>query len=490
MQTAPAQPPTDVEEAGPSLRDILSVLWRRWLPIIAFTLLGVAAAFLLTATMPPRYTATATAVVNPTVTDNPAAAQSQDMLAKSRAGQYQELAESHLVAERVAEDMPDAGDAQALRGAVSVSNPSNSSMLKVTVESSDPQQAERLANAWIDALTQEADRLAKADGGDPQVEINRMIPAIAPTAPSSPNLRLNVILGTALGLLVGLAVAVLQELLDRRLRGVEDLRALGLTPLGALPAVGNVGRGRRLLVSDEATQNPRLFGIREAFNSLRINLQFMNPDSPPRVITVTSASPGDGKSTVAANLASTMAASGVPVVLVDADLRRPTIATTFGLPEGAGLSDVVVGRAQFRDVLHAPVEHPDLVVLPAGQLPPNPTELLTSERFGQALSVLAETHMVIVDAPPLLAVSDAAVIATRFDGAILVVDARSTTRDQVAQAVSAMQQVHATVIGALLNRVPSQGRGSSYGYYRTDYMSKTPSASEEITQSKNPSSGS
>ena len=180
------------------------------------------------------------------------------------------------------------------------------------------------------------------------------------------------------------------------------------------------------------------FAVSEAFRSLRTNLQFMDVDDPPRTIVVTSPLPGDGKSMVAANIAVALAASGRPVVLVDGDLRRSTVATTFGLPNGAGLTDVLAGRADLVDVMHRTPVAERLVVLTAGSVPPNPSEVLGSEKMRGVLADLSKHAMVIIDAPPLLPVTDSAVLAHQADGALLVVGLGKTTYDLVAKAQDAL----------------------------------------------------
>lgn len=469
-----------VEEAGAAvedhasftLRDVIALLRHRWLPLLLSTLLGLGVALLLTALQPRLYTSTATAVVNPTVTDNPAAALSQDTLAKSRATQYKELAQSSLVAERARTlvDFPLTGG-QAL-GAVTVAVPAQTALIDISVEWGEPRQAAQLADAWIEALTAEADALVRDDTRDPQVRIDRMLPATVPQSHSSPREALNLAIGGIVGLGLGLGLALLLEIVDRRVRGAEDLERMGLVPIGMIPLSPEMSEGHRVLPDVAAEADALGFRVREAFNELRINLLYMNPDNPPRIITITSASPADGKSTVAANLAVTLARAGTPVVLVDADLRRPTIASTFHLPAGAGLSDVVVGRADLADVVHTPAGFDGLLVLPTGQIPPNPTELLSSDRFRQALEALAETHTVIVDAPPLLAVSDAAVMATRLDGALVVVNVGSTTRDDIREAIARLERVHAPLLGAVMNRVPMTSKESAYAYYSTHETAK------------------
>jgi capsular exopolysaccharide synthesis family protein len=199
---------------------------------------------------------------------------------------------------------------------------------------------------------------------------------------------------------------------------------------------------------------------------LRTNLQFMNVDNPPRRIVVTSALPGEGKSTVAANLAGTLAANGAHVILVDGDLRRPTVAESTGVDGAVGLTDVLAGRLEITDALRRVRGVPNLLVLPAGTLPPNPSELAGSERMHKLLADLAKHAIVIIDAPPLLAVTDGAVLTRAADGALIVVSAGHTSYDTVDDAVAVLEKIHGHVLGVVLNRVavPNAGAYGAYAY--------------------------
>ena len=208
----------------------------------------------------------------------------------------------------------------------------------------------------------------------------------------------------------------------------------------------------------------------EAFRKLRTNLMYMNVDNPPRVVVVTSPMPGDGKSTVAANLAAAIDSSGENVVLIDGDLRRPTVATWFGLVEGVGLTDVLAGRIPVEDALQTPLEHPNLRVLGAGAIPPNPSELLGSQVMRQLLQKLSADALVLIDAPPLLPVTDAAVLTANADGALVVVSSGKTLDTQLGSALDHLSDVEATALGVVLNRVSPRDAGNGYydqysGYY-------------------------
>jgi len=206
----------------------------------------------------------------------------------------------------------------------------------------------------------------------------------------------------------------------------------------------------------------------------------MDVDHPPKTIVVTSPLPGDGKSTVACNLALTMAAAGTTVVLVDGDLRRSMVATTMGLPGGAGLSDVLAGRATLVEVLQRTPKSNNLLVLAAGSVPPNPSEVLGSERMHVLLADLTKHATVIIDAPPLLPVTDGAVLTHQADGALVVVTLGKTTHDLLDKALDTLQKARGRALGIVLNKAPLRGADASpYSYaYRREYASASPLAAE------------
>ena len=191
----------------------------------------------------------------------------------------------------------------------------------------------------------------------------------------------------------------------------------------------------------------------------------MHVDNPPRVLVVTSPKQGDGKSTVAANLAAAVATSGNPAILVDADLRRPSVATSLGLVEGAGLTDVLIGRAGIDDVLQTYDAVPNLSVLAAGGIPPNPSELLGSQAMRTLLSSLASRGMVVLDAPPLLPVTDGAVLTAVSDGAFVVVSAGRTLDSDLGKSLDYLDAVGAKALGIILNGMGSKDAYTSYYRY-------------------------
>ena len=246
----------------------------------------------------------------------------------------------------------------------------------------------------------------------------------------------------------------------------------GVAVVGTIPIVPGLDTDNRLIdTSEKAGAKVSTFAVAEALRALRTNLQFMDVDHPPKTIVVTSPLPGDGKSTIACNLALTLAAAGNMVVLVDGDLRRSTVAKTMGLPGGAGLSDVLAGRATLADVLQRTPRSNNLLVLAAGSVPPNPSEVLGSERMHTLLADLTKHATVIIDAPPLLPVTDGAVLTHQADGALVVVTLGKTTHDLLEKALDTLRKARGRALGVVLNKTPLRGADASpYAYdYRREY---------------------
>jgi non-specific protein-tyrosine kinase len=255
------------------------------------------------------------------------------------------------------------------------------------------------------------------------------------------------------------AAAVLRDQLDTTVGGAGDLEGLsGSVPLGVIPFDSDT-KASPLVIADQFS------GRAEAFRTLRTNLQFADVDNPPRLIVVTSALPSEGKTTTACNLALTLALSGSRVILVDGDLRKPMAGTLLGIDSGAGLTNVLAGQHALDDVV-VRVQRDLLAVLPSGPTPPNPSELLGSQHMATLLQTLAGRYdVVVIDAPPLLPVTDAAVLSTLADGALLVVRNGKTRRDDAERALKALAAVNAKMLGSVLNCAPRVRRRGGYGGY-------------------------
>ena len=313
----------------------------------------------------------------------------------------------------------------------------------------------------------EETRLAEARTMDNVVVFQE---ASVPKNPVRPHTMRDTLLAAVVGAMLAVGTAFLIEYLDDTVKSPEDVtRVLGLSTLGAIAHLRLDGRAEReeWLVTATTPKSP----ISEAFRTLRTNIKFSSVDKPIRRLLVTSPSPTDGKSITAANLATVMAQAGQSVVLVDADLRRPVLHKIFQLPNNVGLTTSLLTGSNPgpNDCLLSPPEMENLQVLTSGPLPPNPSELLGSQRMGQLIEHLEQqADLLIFDSPPTLAVTDAAVLAKQVDGVLLVIDA-GTTREEVARrAIGELAKVGAPVLGVVLNKVPVSRRGG-YGYYYYHY---------------------
>ena len=317
-------------------------------------------------------------------------------------------------------------------------------------------------------LSYEQVRLAEAQSTSSLVQVDQATP---PTRPIRPRTVTNVALAGIIGFLVGAGAIFLIEAFDDTLKGPDDVtRHLGL------PVLGLIAKHEKDVKVITASQ-PRS-PISEAYRSLRTNLQFTSVDYPINTLLITSPSPGEGKSSVTANLGIVMAQSGRSVVLVDADLRRPNLHKIMELSNRKGVSTLFVQPKLNLDGSLQPTAVPNLFVLPAGDVPPNPSELLGSAKMFEIIGrVKDHADLVIIDSPPIMAVTDSAVLAPRVDGVILVVQPGNTNLGAAKQAVEQLRRVGANVLGVVLNEVAINRsryryyhyKGYYYHYYNTKY---------------------
>ncbi len=323
------------------------------------------------------------------------------------------------------------------------------SLIEIKVTDTDPHQAQEIADVFTSEFETYAEGLETPSGGEPDADRRtRGRPGEVHPDPIEPRTWLNLLAGALIGLFLGIALAVARELFDRTVRTPEHLAEAADAPV--LASVGlDSDIKRSPLLTDLETFAERT----EAFRLLRTNLQYVDVDRRAQVLVVTSAVADEGKTMTAANLAIALAQTGQAVVIVDADLRRPRLARLLGADPDIGLTTTLVGKARLEDAIQAH-EASGLHVLSSGAKPPNPTEILQSRATSDLVQQLRQSYdMVIIDAPPLLSVADAAVLSTIADGSILVVRHRRTTRDQVAEAVSQIRQVGGELHGVVVNMV-------------------------------------
>jgi non-specific protein-tyrosine kinase len=308
-----------------------------------------------------------------------------------------------------------------------------------------------------------AQLLLSLQGGGVNV-LSMVEEARVPSAPISPNTRMNVLLASASALVLAMGGALLVEYLDDTIKSADDLtRAAGLSTLGRIARI-NGKEYQEKLISVHEPRSP----VVEAYRTLRTNIRFSSIDAPARTLVVTSPGPTEGKSVTLANLAVVMAQAGHKVVAVDSDLRRPVLHRFFGLTNSHGLSDAVLNSNPGLAEHLQPTSVENLCLLASGAVPPNPAELLGSQRMAALVGELRQVaDVVLFDSPPSLVVTDAAILGTRVDGILVVVDAGRTRRNDVQRSADELRRVGANILGAVLNRLSA--RGSSQYYYRYYY---------------------
>ena len=524
------------------LRQYVGLL-RKWLLLIfGLTLLAAVGAFFISRSMTRIYQASTTLMVNQASSPTTGADYAGILTSERLARTYASLLTRRPVLEETAKRV--GVGAEHLGDSITVTSVRDTQLLEIKVEGPDPQLIAQIANTLpevfivrnqqmqlgqmnIDRLREEIARTeqnladtqqqldAATDATDrtrletslaqyrktysdliasyQQVQLaetratNNIVvaePAVVPTDPIRPRPMTNVLLAAIIGALLAVGIAFLIEYLDDTIKTPDDVqRVAGLSTLGAIARLKEVGDSHRLVswLNSRAPES-------EAYRTLRTNLQFSSVDHPVKTLLVTSSSPGEGKSTTASNLAVMLAQAGQQVIIVDADLRRPVLHKVFNVPNNVGLTTALLAGddATVRNYFQT-TEVENLSVLTCGPIPPNPSELLGSHRMGHLISALSgEADIVLFDSPPVLAVTDAAVMGRQVDGILMVADAGKTREHALAQAAAELKNTGGNLLGVTLNRLDKRRGGYSYYYY---YYYNDESSERRRSSSRNGSHG-
>lgn len=463
------------------IRDYLRILRRNWILIVAAALTGLLLAGGSSMLTKPIYTAETQLFVAIQSSGSVQELQQGNTFSQARVQSYVKTVDSPVVLQPAIDVLGLDMTAEQLAANVVATTEPNTVLIDISVVNTSPVQAAAIAQEVAGSLIKAVDTLEKPkNGGTSPVSLSVIKPAVAPTIPSAPNTRMNLLLGLILGIAAGVGIGVLRTALDNRIRGEADLRHITNAPL-----LGRISfdqdATRKPLLTQVAPQSPRA----ESFRQLRTNLQFADVSGKAKTVLVTSSLPGEGKSTTATNLAIALAQAGKSVCLVDADLRRPMINEYLGLDRSVGLTTALVGAADVNDLLQ-PWGDDNLYVLASGQIPPNPSELLGSgemrhlvERLGHAFD------SVIIDAPPLLPVTDAAVLSQHVGGVVLVVGSQKLKHQDLQKSIHALEMVGSNILGIVLNRLPAKGPDAyAYSYYSTDEKPQLKAVSSKERASK------
>lgn len=447
------------------------MLRMRWVIICGVSLAFVLGAVVLSVATTPLYQASTRLFVSTAGGSSLSDTYQGNRFSQERVVSYSELLMGQTVAQRTIDKLGlDASPAD-LQENVSARAKPETVLIDVAVTDESPVRARDIANALSDEfVTLVRDLETPEDGSAPNSRVVVEQRASIPDAPVVPRTTRNIALGLALGVLIGVAAAVVRDLMDNTVKSRETFEQItGSGLVGSIPL--DKDRRKYPAISFEGDNSP----ISESFRKLRTNLQFLAVDHPPRVIVITSSVPSEGKSTTAINVALALAEADHNVVLVDADMRRPTLHKYLQLVGPVGFSTVLSGAISLPEALQK-TRFPRLTVLTSGAIPPNPSELLGSQAARTLLNELrSEFDYVVIDSTPLLAVTDAAVLANASDGVLIITRFGQTKREQLAHAVESLKDVDATILGAVFTMVSPRG-GAYYGYSYEQYGDASPAS--------------
>lgn len=442
------------------LRNLIRTVRKGWALITVMLLVGLGGAAVFSILQSPKYLSTAKVFVSTQSTGSTSDFVQGNSFIAERVSTYTDLATTPIVLIPVIGTLNLGLSPADLAVKVTATAPIGTSIIDISVLDTDAERAAATANAISTSLATIVKEIETPDaaGATSLVKLTRAQEAVVGDAPVSPNVALNLLLGGFVGLVLGVGVTVLRQTLDTTIRNEHDVKQFTDVPI-----LGGIDFDRK------ASQRPLIVHVdpsstrAESFRALRTNLQFLDVGRVDRSFVITSSIEREGKSTTSANLAITLADAGLRVLLVDADLRRPKVADYMGLEGAVGLTDVLIGKAQLGDVVQSWGKN-ELYVLPAGTVPPNPSELLGSGAMVQLIDEFNKNFdVVLYDTPPLLPVTDAAILAKKVGSAIVVAAAGRAHKHQLVASMNALTSVDVPVSGLVLTMLPTKGP-DAYGY--------------------------
>ncbi|OLR92120.1 polysaccharide biosynthesis tyrosine autokinase [Actinokineospora bangkokensis] len=440
------------------LLEFLRAVRARWRWVVGGLVLGVAVAVGITLATTEQYEAQTELFVSTKQSAEGTELFSGSSFTQQRVKSYTQVVTTPRVLDPVIKDLALGTTATDLAARITVTVPLDTVLVDISVRDTDAERAARIANAVSASFVSVVGVLEKVGDNPSPVQVTSVRDAVAPTSPVLPSWPLNTGIGVLLGLLGGGAAALLRQLSDTRVRSEKDVAALAdASVLGEIPFDRQAGDNPTLVRQSQ--------GFRaEAFRTLRTNLQFVDAVGHLDSLVVTSSIPQEGKSTTAINLALACVDNGLSVCLVDADLRRPQVARYLGLFDTVGLTTVLLGRIDVEDALQE-WGSGELSVLTAGETPPNPSELLGTRTMAEVVDTLrARFDLVVIDAPPLLPVTDAVLLSAHVGGALMVAGTGKVKREELRRSLRMLDTAGARLLGVVLNLLPPT-QGVTAGYY-------------------------
>ncbi len=445
------------------LRGYISIVQRRWWLLLLGIVIFAIPIYLYTDAQPRTYRASTTIFVNQSAAPN-AITYSDALLNQQLVKTYSRMATEPVVIDEVRSKLDLALSTHEVAEMVQADPVRETQLFQISVNGRSPQLITDIANAIAKTFIAQQTVYLPADQQGGAIRIAQ--PALVPAAPIGPLPMRNAVLAGVLGLLLAAGLVWLLEYLDDTIKTPESLEQST-----GLPAVGAVARysAKDAIETHVLTSTRRHSPAAEAYRLIRTNLEFASVDRDLHSILITSANAGEGKTTTAANLAAVLAQTDRKVILVDADLRRPSLHKVFEVSNRMGLSSLLLNPDVNPQDYLRPTGVPGLSVLPSGPIPPNPAELLTSSRLTSLLEKLKEiSDMVVIDSPPVLMVADPVILASRVDGTAIVVDSTRTRSEMLSRAADQISKSGTLMLGAVLNKLPRRA-GHYYYYYYSGY---------------------
>lgn len=441
-------------------RNYLALLRRAWFLISACALIGGSVAAGVSLATTPVYSATSAVYFSLNSASSANDLYQGSNYTQSQMESFAVLAQSPVVLNPVIRDLNIDETVDRLSTSIHVVSPQGTVILRITATDPSAALSAEIANQVAKKLGAEVERSApKNELGDSNVSTRIIASAQPSTQPSSPNTRLYLVAGFVLGLVMGVAAALLRGFFNAR---IIDGATLANTT--SLPVLGSIEQDDLLDFGDVASSEYRNAPPADDFRQLRVNLHFACLGSRRNSVLVTSSMRGEGKSVIASNLAMAIAEAEEKVILVDADLRQPAIARYFGVEtQGRGLSTLIDGGATVDDVIR-PSGLPNLDILPSGPVPTNPAAILSSRLLAETLENLKTRYdVVIIDSAPALTIADTSVMALSVDGVLVIVDSTKSRKQQLSEAIDNLNSSGAVILGLVLNRLPKvKGRKAYY----------------------------
>lgn len=454
---------------GVTLMDMLRIIRKHLIAAILSFVVVFAAVCAYTLLVPPKYSATAQ--VFATYSDS--AANSGDISTVNNASSYisnqiksyPTLATTESVLQPVIDDLGLNTTVEDLAKELTVTNPTDTAFVNITAETDDAQQATSIANSVAKSLSSVVENSLYAADQKSPVKLSLVQQAQEPTSPSSPKVALNMAIGIVAGLIVGVFVALIKDLLSTKVQESRDLQEVIDAPImGRIPEDEALKQPVPVVVSAPSSS------IAEEYRRVRTNLSFTTPaeGTNARLIVISSVSPNEGKTTMSVNIAAALAENGASVLLIDADLRHPSVANKLSLEGNAGLAHVLSGQASVKDVVQR-YWKPNLHIMPAGPKPPNASALLNSVLMKELLKqALAQYDYVLIDTSPMIVANDAAVFGTMGNGIVLVSGRDVTDKRELRDIAAQLNTLEVAVTGFVFNFDKETKKTSNYGNYYYD----------------------